>query len=80
MDQMEKLSQEDRIHPDALYAAKAVAVLLAPTGGKPLHVDTVYRIPERHLPKTRVGPRRGRTLYRGRDILRYLGFTEGEAA
>lgn len=67
-----------QIHPEALYTAKDVAALLAPEGGKPLHVDTVYRIPEALLKKTRVGPRRGRTLYFGRHVLAYLGLTESQ--
>lgn len=34
--------------------------------------NTIYEIPERDLPRTRVGPRRGRTMFRGEDLLAYL--------
>ena len=34
--------------------------------------NTVYEIPERDLPRTRVGPRRGRTMFRGEDLLAYI--------
>ena len=34
--------------------------------------NTVYEIPECDLPRTRVGPRRGRTMFRGEDLLAYI--------
>lgn len=55
------------INPDRLYTAAEVAELL---GG--IHRDTVYRIPDRLLTRTRVGPRRGITRFRGRAVLDYI--------
>jgi hypothetical protein len=73
---MEKqLEQAPALHPDRLYDVQEVRVILRPK--KPMHPDTVYRIPERVLPKTRVGPNRGSTMWKGRDLMRYLGITEG---
>jgi hypothetical protein len=73
---MEKqLEQAPALHPDRLYDVEEVRVILRPK--KPMHPDTVYRIPERVLPKTRVGPNRGSTMWKGRDLMRYLGITEG---
>ena len=34
--------------------------------------NTVYEIPECDLPRTRVGPRRGRTMFRGEDLIAYM--------
>lgn len=34
--------------------------------------NTVYEIPECDLPRTRVGPRRGRTMFRGEDLIAYI--------
>ena len=59
------------INPDRLYTVPEVAAILA------LHPNTVYTIPEQLLRRTRVGPRRGRTKVRGRDLLAYL---DGKAA
>lgn len=53
---------------DALYDAAEVATILG-FGSK---TKAVYRIPEDELVPTRVGPRRGRKMYRGRDILSYM--------
>lgn len=58
------------IHPDRLYDVEEVRTILRPR--KPMHADTVYRIPERLLPKTRVGPRRGNTMWKGAHLLAYL--------
>lgn len=59
------------IHPDRLYDVNELRVLLRPA--RPMHRDTVYRIPERLLPKTRVGGEmRGSTMWKGADILAYL--------
>lgn len=60
----------DSIHPKRLYTAKEAAEALG------LHPDTVYRMGKQHrtpLPPVRVGPNRGRTRFRGQDILKYLG-------
>ncbi len=63
-------------HPDGLYNVQQTRRYLNPT--RPLHPDSVYRIPEKMLPKTRVGPNRGIVLYKGSDILKYLGYTPAE--
>jgi hypothetical protein len=54
------------IHPERLYDARTAAELLG------IHRDTLYRIPDRLLPRSRVGPRRGRTKFRGRALIEYL--------
>lgn len=59
------------IHPERLYSAKQVAAFLGCAR------DTVYRIPDRLLPRSRVGPRRGMTKFRGRAVLAYLDRMEG---
>lgn len=51
----------------AMYSAEEVAEILGLTRTK-----TVYSIPEDELVPTRVGPRRGRKMYLGADILAYL--------
>lgn len=61
----------ETINPDRLYTVPQVAEILD------LHPNTVYSIPEQLLRRTRVGPRRGRTKVRGRDLLAYL---DGRAA
>lgn len=67
----EQNEQVPELHPDRLYGVEEVRVILRPN--RPMHPDTVYRIPERLLPKTRVGPSRGSTMWKGRDLMRYLG-------
>jgi hypothetical protein len=62
------------LHADRLYDVDDVRIILRPK--KPMHPDTVYRIPERLLPKTRVGPNRGCTMWKGRDLMRYLGISD----
>jgi hypothetical protein len=57
----------ESIHPQRIYTAEVVAHYAG------LDRDTVYSIPEKHLPKRRLGPRRGRVGYLGADLLRYLG-------
>lgn len=55
------------IHPDALYSAADVARVLGVT------VDTIYRLGQ--TPKLRsikIGPRGGRSKFRGRTILDYV--------
>lgn len=58
---------DDGIIPERLYDASEVQEILGLKRKK-----TVYEIPERHLPPTWVGPRRGSKRYRGRDVLAYL--------
>lgn len=53
------------LNPHRLYDAKVVAEYLG------IHRDTLYKIPDRHLPRSRVGPRRGRTKFKGQDVLAY---------
>lgn len=68
------------ISPDALYDVHQVAEFLAPPGREAFHPDTVYRMGRRGvLAPVRVGPRRGRTRWRGRTILNYLQESEGRA-
>ncbi len=57
----------NRIDPDKLYRIPTVARILG------CHPDTAYRIPASRLRRTKVGPRRGLTRVRGRDLLDYLG-------
>lgn len=60
----------DQVHPDRLYTAEQVAQVLD------LNVDSVYRIgvmKNSPLPKVALGPRGGKTKFRGRDVLRYAG-------
>ena len=59
------------INPDRLYSTAEAATLLR------LHPDTVYRIPAGSLRRTKIGPRRGRTVILGSDLLAYL---RGKAA
>jgi hypothetical protein len=58
---------KNEVLPNALYSAAEVAELLGFS-----RVKSVYEIPERELVPTRVGPRRGKKMYRGRDLLAYL--------
>lgn len=51
---------------ERLYTTAEAALILD------LHPDTVYRIPEAALRRTRVGPRYGRTRIAGQDLLDYL--------
>jgi hypothetical protein len=41
---------------------------------------SVYEIPERSLVPTWVGPRRGKKMFRGQDVLSYLERGRGKAA
>lgn len=61
------MSDKREILPDALYSVDEVAEFLGTRRRM-----TVYQIPEAELIPTWVGPRRGRKMYRGRDVLRYL--------
>jgi hypothetical protein len=61
------MKEKREILPNALYKAREVAELLGFD-----RVDTIYAIPEDELVPTRVGPRRGRKMYRGHDVIRYL--------
>lgn len=55
------------IHPDALYSASEVARVLG------LSVDSVYRLGQTpKLRKVTIGPRRGKTKFRGSVILKYV--------
>lgn len=53
------------INPHRLYDARETAEYFG------IHRDTLYKIPDKHLPRSRVGPRRGRTKFKGADILAY---------
>lgn len=57
----------DEIAPDRLYDANEVQQILGFKRKK-----SVYEVPECQLPATWVGPRRGKKMYRGRDLLAYL--------
>lgn len=60
----------DQVHPLRLYTAAETAEALG------LCLDTVYRLGimrNSRLPKVPVGVKGGKTLFRGRDILRYAG-------
>lgn len=59
--------QKKEILPNALYEAHEVAKLIGLRRTK-----SVHEIPEDELVPTRVGPRRGRKMYRGADVLAYL--------
>lgn len=67
------VTRPEDVKERGLYDVEAVRHIIGPEG-KPFHRDTVYRIPESQLPRQRVGAGGGRTLFRGVDILRYLGF------
>lgn len=54
--------------PDAMYSVRDVAEILD-FESRP---GTIYDIPEAELVPTWVGPRRGKKMFRGRDILRYI--------
>jgi len=54
-----------QLNPERLYDASQIAEYFG------IHRDTLYKIPDRLLPRTRVGPRRGRTKFKGRDVLAY---------
>lgn len=56
------------ILPGALYSVRETADIL----GFSRRPATVYDIPESELVPTWVGPRRGRKMFRGRDINAYL--------
>lgn len=59
--------EKKEILPGAVYEAPEVAELL---GLK--RVDSVYAIPEDELVPTRVGPRRGKKVFMGSDVIEYL--------
>lgn len=65
--QLEEPAELPTIARDKLYTARETATFL----GFGRRVKTVYTIPERELVPTRTGPRRGRKMYRGEDILAY---------
>jgi hypothetical protein len=75
MTKVQRTADPPTLHPTRLYDVDEVRVILNPR--HPLHPDTVYRIPEKMLPKTKVGPRRGRTMWKGLDLMRYLGMETG---
>jgi hypothetical protein len=60
-------TEKAEILADALYSAAELAALFGFE-----RVETIYEIPESELVPTRVGPRRGRKLFRGRDVMRYV--------
>lgn len=60
------MTTKTELHPERLYDAKAVAEYLG------IQRDTVYKISDRHLKRTRIGPSRGRTKFRGRDVIAYI--------
>ena len=60
------------IHPDRLYDVEFVRHAIGPED-EPLHPDTVYRMGKRGvLPPTKTGPKRGRTLWSGRTLLKHI--------
>lgn len=60
------LKQE--IIPHARYTPAEAAALL----GFGSRMKTIYDVPERQLPRRRVGPNEGRVLFLGRDLIAYL--------
>lgn len=70
------MSEKHEVLPDALYNVREVAAILD-CESRP---NTVYDIPESELVPTWVGPRRGRKMFRGRDLLRYLDAGRPESA
>ncbi|MBW3627734.1 MAG: hypothetical protein KY464_00425 [Gemmatimonadetes bacterium] len=63
------------IVPEQLYSAAETQVLLGLRRRK-----SVYEIPPKALVPTWVGPRRGKKMFRGQDILSYLERGRGKAA
>lgn len=58
---------QPEVHEHRLYTVEEVATLLR------RHPDTVYRMGKRGiLPPTKTGPKRGRTLWSGRVLLRHI--------
>ncbi len=58
---------KQNVLPDALYSAEEVMEILGFT-----RVETIYEISDDELVPTRVGPRRGRKMFRGRDLIAYM--------
>lgn len=62
------MTEKIEVLPDALYKPIEAAEIL----GFSNRPKTIYDIPESELVPTWTGPRRGRKMFRGRDILRYM--------
>lgn len=67
------------ILPDALYSPLEMAEILGfesdiedEKANARSRSNQVYKIPAKELPRTRVGGRGGKVMFRGRDILSYL--------
>lgn len=61
-----------QLQPDGLYTPLEVADMLRFTGSEKSRTNRVYAIPREELPRIRVGPRGGKAMFQGRDILAYL--------
>jgi hypothetical protein len=67
--------EKREILPGAVYDAPEVAELLGLQ-----RVKTIYEIPETELAASWVGPRRGKKVYRGADVIAYLDRTRSPGA
>jgi hypothetical protein len=71
----EKSAANEAVVAERLYDAAEVAAILGLRRKK-----SVYEIPERHLVPTWVGPRRGKKMFRGRDVMKYIEHGRRDAA
>lgn len=70
---MSELHEPMAIMPDALYSPAEVAWILGFRGKSvSSRLNRVYEIPGEQLPRVPVGPRGGKLMYLGRDILAYI--------
>jgi hypothetical protein len=67
MSAAEDLTKQEII-PEARYTPAEAAALLG-FGSRP---KTIHEIPDNELPRYRIGPRKGKVLFQGIDLLQYL--------
>lgn len=66
------MSEKHEILPGALYDADEVGQLLGFGGGRKGRMNRVYEISHEELIRTPVGPRGGKVMYLGSNILKYI--------
>lgn len=68
----EEMREKIEIMPDALYSPEELADILGFRGGPKSRTNSVYAIPASELARTPTGPKGGRVMFRGRDILDFI--------
>ena len=68
-----RVREDPTIHPDKLYSAREVAEILGyRSSSDKANTNRIYEISDEELPRVPVGPRGGKRMIWGRDILDFI--------